>query len=497
MQVKNKFFKPFDKQFLAINEFFVGGKSLDFVNFGRLLVGIIIAFGILIFFLNTVDFSKVRIGSSLSSSEQPPPPPPDVITPPEPPAEIFSQGAVYGETSKSPPCYFSTGGPTTDPIMRGYGDINGDGQVTNEDAGLTTTNTANLSSIQKKAGDVNANGIVEFTGDGVMIGQYVGGAISTFPVCANLPPTPTPTPTYTRPYGLRVDFDGCPERTNGMAIFYWKPADSSVNWELDVSDNDWKTYHYTNEFRISGDETGSIWSLSEPMSEDFKPAADTLYKWRVFAGNNWADGPEFRTCKPETSPTPSPSPAPKRPPCFFTYIVDGDFVGSRGYGDVNGDGWVTMDDAKMTISDRDRLEGANKKAADIDANGIVDFVSDAVSIAKYVYGSIQTFPVCSGEPGAAAAGPVKIQSTSQEGGQVKTAVSVPSKDQGTYVWVSIYDSKSKLQSQTNCQVSSGSCTTMQPTPSAKGNYKVVAVADLDRDGKWYEPGEYDVKGLSF
>ena len=91
MQVKNKFFKPFDKQFLAINEFFVGGKSLDFVNFGRLLVGIIIAFGILIFFLNTVDFSKVRIGSSLSSSEQPPPPPPDVITPPEPPAEIFSQ----------------------------------------------------------------------------------------------------------------------------------------------------------------------------------------------------------------------------------------------------------------------------------------------------------------------------------------------------------------------------------------------------------------------
>src|SRR3989344_284651 len=482
-----------DRQVNKFNKFFSGSKSLDSVISRKLLIGLIIAFGILIFFLTTVNFDKIKTKSSFFGSQPPPPPPADVVSPSEPPDNVFDESNVYGETtaSKEPPCYFTAGS-----TKNGYGDINGDGGVTNEDAGLTLQ-ASTLNSIQKKAGDVNANGIVEFTGDGVMIGQYVGGAISTFPVCANLPPTPTPTPTYTRPYGLRVDFDGCPERTNGMAIFYWKPADSSVNWELDVSDNDWKTYHYTNEFRISGDETGSIWSLSEPMSEDFKPAADTLYKWRVFAGNNWADGPEFRTCKPETSPTPSPSPAPKRPPCFFTYIVDGDFVGSRGYGDVNGDGWVTMDDAKMTISDRDRLEGANKKAADIDANGIVDFVSDAVSIAKYVYGSIQTFPVCSGEPGAAAAGPVKIQSTSQEGGQVKTAVSVPSKDQGTYVWVSIYDSKSKLQSQANCQVSSGSCTTMQPTPSAKGNYKVVAVADLDRDGKWYEPGEYDVKGLSF
>ena len=147
------FFKALDSQMVKVNKFFAGAKSLNSTNFRNLLIGIIIAFGVLIFFLTTVDFSKIKVGSSLSSSEQPPPPPPDVITPPEPPAEIFSQGAVYGETSKSPPCYFPAGGPTTDPIMRGYGDINGDGQVTNEDAGLTVS-PSTLSSIQKKAGDV-------------------------------------------------------------------------------------------------------------------------------------------------------------------------------------------------------------------------------------------------------------------------------------------------------------------------------------------------------
>ena len=383
MQVKNKFFKPFDKQFLAINEFFVGGKSLDFVNFGRLLVGIIIAFGILIFFLNTVDFSKVRIGSSLSSSEQPPPPPPDVITPPEPPAEIFSQGAVYGETSKSPPCYFPTGGPTTDPIMRGYGDINGDGQVTNEDAGLTLK-ASTLSSIQKKAGDVDGNGLVDFVSDGYMISQYVAGTISTFPVCANQQPTPTPSP-------------------------------------------------------ISG----------------------------------------------------------KLPPCYFT--IDNK---PYGYGDINNDQLVTTDDVGLTINPS-ALDRIQKKAADVDANGLVDFVSDGYMISKYTAGSISTFPVCSRPtpkpsasptPKPVCSGPLRIIALETDNKAVLALVGVQDGCNSSIVWVSIYDRANRLISQTYCLISNTRCSTSQPAPPP-GDYKVVAVADLDRDGRWYESGEYDVKAL--
>src|SRR3989344_1673855 len=89
-------------------------------------------------------------------------------------------------STRPPPCYFDASGQ-----QRGYGDINGDGQVSNVDAGLVLT--PGLTAVQKKAGDVNGDGVVDFPGDGQMIAWYAAGVISTFPICATLTPTPTPT----------------------------------------------------------------------------------------------------------------------------------------------------------------------------------------------------------------------------------------------------------------------------------------------------------------
>src|SRR3989344_4183389 len=370
-----------DRQVNKFNKFFSGSKSLDSVISRKLLIGLIIAFGILIFFLTTVNFDKIKTKSSFFGSQPPPPPPADVVSPPEPPDNVFDESNVYGETtaSKEPPCSFTTGS-----TKNGYGDINGDGQVTNEDAGLTTTNTANLSSIQKKAGDVDGNGLVDFVSDGYMISQYVAGTISTFPVCANQQPTPTPSP-------------------------------------------------------ISG----------------------------------------------------------KLPPCYFT--IDNK---PYGYGDINNDQLVTTDDVGLTINPS-ALDRIQKKAADVDANGLVDFVSDGYMISKYTAGSISTFPVCSRPtpkpsasptPKPVCSGPLRIIALETDNKAVLALVGVQDGCNSSIVWVSIYDMANRLISQTYCLISNTRCSTSQPAPPP-ANYKVVAVADLDRDGRWYESGEYDVKAL--
>src|SRR3989344_3024376 len=47
-----------------------------------------------------------------------------------------------------------------------------------------------------------------------------------------------------------------------------------------------------------------------------------------------------------------------------------------------------------------------------------------------------------------------------------------------------------------CPVSGSGCSVTFSAPQFPGNYKVVAVVDLDRDGKWYESGEYAVGNLA-
>jgi hypothetical protein len=66
-----------------------------------------------------------------------------------------------------------------------------------------------------------------------------------------------------------------------------------------------------------------------------------------------------------------------------------------GYGDVNGDGFVTDEDRYMIFDWVSEFDGEDwqKEAADINNNGDVD-IGDYVAIYNYIYGFIDTFPVC-------------------------------------------------------------------------------------------------------
>ena len=81
----------------------------------------------------------------------------------------------------------------------------------------------------------------------------------------------------------------------------------------------------------------------------------------------------------------------RRPPCVGPY---------GGYGDVDGDGWVTDEDTKLVTKEVvERLNGRvylSPEAlarADVNGDGKIT-VADALLISKYVSGLDDTFPVC-------------------------------------------------------------------------------------------------------
>ena len=71
-----------------------------------------------------------------------------------------------------------------------------------------------------------------------------------------------------------------------------------------------------------------------------------------------------------------------------------------GYGDINGDGYVTKTDgetvANYVVGNVD-LTPEQQVRADVDADGVVTS-TDALLIAKYAEGKINTFSVCSAKP---------------------------------------------------------------------------------------------------
>lgn len=65
-------------------------------EFRLLLVGVVLIFAVLIFFLNTADFSKINRQQFALQSDQPPPPPPlnGMSPPPPPPPELLKLGTT-------------------------------------------------------------------------------------------------------------------------------------------------------------------------------------------------------------------------------------------------------------------------------------------------------------------------------------------------------------------------------------------------------------------
>ncbi len=268
------------------------------------LVGLIIFLAIFIFFVKSINFEKLR--SSPSSLEVPPPPPPEIL---------LEKGSVEGEqmaqvTTPSPvpnpnfpPCYFNSGGR-----QYGYGDANSDGVINEGDQELAAKIAFKQiipSADQRKAVDVDGNGIIDFVGDAILIAKYASRVISTFPICSIQRPTPTPTPTpmpsggVNLPYDLKVNLDmGCTGGPSAqMVVFSWKPARTDIAWKVSISDDNWNTMHRIYEFQVSGDRTSIMWGVNHPASGGFLPAYNTLYKWVV--SNQYTDvpGPGSAGCR--------------------------------------------------------------------------------------------------------------------------------------------------------------------------------------------------------
>lgn len=66
---------------------------------------------------------------------------------------------------------------------------------------------------------------------------------------------------------------------------------------------------------------------------------------------------------------------------------------------------------------------------------------------------------------------------------------------GRTVWVFV-GNQSNYNNWAYCTISGTGCSTRNRAPSTQGQYVIVAVSDLDQDGKWYEPGEYDKRVLN-
>src|SRR3989338_9555268 len=67
-----------DLKVLQVNKLFAGSKFPTSASFVKILIGVILAFGVLIFFLNTVDLNRLKSQTS-SLQDNPPLPPPAVI----------------------------------------------------------------------------------------------------------------------------------------------------------------------------------------------------------------------------------------------------------------------------------------------------------------------------------------------------------------------------------------------------------------------------------
>src|SRR3989344_2250862 len=77
-QDKKKLSRILDTKALQVDKLFAGSKFPTSPSFVKILIGVILAFGVLIFFLNTVDLNRLKSQTS-SLQDNPPLPPPAVI----------------------------------------------------------------------------------------------------------------------------------------------------------------------------------------------------------------------------------------------------------------------------------------------------------------------------------------------------------------------------------------------------------------------------------
>lgn len=105
-------------------------------------------------------------------------------------------------------------------------------------------------------------------------------------------------------------------------------------------------------------------------------------------------------------------------------------------------------------------------------------------------------PTPSPSPAVSCLGPLKIGTLSSPvapGGQVTTQIDGLANCNSLIVWAKI---NAQGQNWKNCTVLGSGCSIKDTAPNATGNYQILAIADLDQDGRWYEAGESDSRTLT-
>src|SRR3990167_8491564 len=376
--------KKLDAYATKLAKVFSGSEYKNPTSFLKLLLAVIVAFGVLIFFLNTVDFNKLKSQTSFFQ-DNPPPPPPELYSPPQPPEDILSEGNVQGEQIS----------PTTSSVCILY-DFDGDGKVTQADVQLV------IAMYGKAVGDSNYNDSYDLNKDGVIDASDVSMVTAQVGrVCAAIALPAAPSEIIAKSncstlgdfFDVRIKWKVNSTNESGFMI---EARESSENNFTHLVTTQGKEY-------LDGSYGYYTWNGAQ---------RDTRYVIRVgaynSAGVNWAYYDNLYTSCPTPIPTPTPSP-PTQIGCAPIGIL-------------------SMPSSVSTLA---------KVTVKIQVNGFA----------------------CNGLPAWVYVGA------------------------RPYFWQ-------------GCTLAGNSCSVTFKAPATAGSYPIVAVADLDRDGRWYENGEYDKRVLN-
>ena len=166
----------------------------------------------------------------------------------------------------------------------------------------------------------------------------------------------------------------------------FNPGEAWHRARFDDARNDWiNSTEKKDELRAAGRATAHLASMGEskrqgipnPRARHTKFKLDSLlFPTLIIGAIIWF------AKRTETEAAPEPLSRPS--PC-------GDM------GDVDGDGFVTENDAKLIMTSRRTLTPDQLRRADVNGDGMVD-VLDSLVIAQYAVGDRDTFPVCSMGP---------------------------------------------------------------------------------------------------
>ena len=451
--------KKLDAYATKLAKVFSGSEYKNPTSFLKLLLAVIVAFGVLIFFLNTVDFNKLKSQTSFFQ-DNPPPPPPELYSPPQPPEDILSEGNVQGEQIS----------PTTSSVCILY-DFDGDGKVTQADVQLV------IAMYGKAVGDSNYNDSYDLNKDGVIDASDV--SMVTAQVgrdCAGSTQTPlTPPPTATS--------SATPTPTPKPVLIPEAPPDIACNgaWQ-DIKDLG--SYAHNAMVSYNG---RLILTTVEPNNEAYRygqkviareinPRTNRDTGWYKVGFENSQNSHVLIEQNGQLTLYIYGNVAPGNNRTVFKGV----YLGEKRWGN-----WV------------------NTGALSLGRTGPYTAFFDGQLYRFWAnYGPQAVLQRCSSRPVSSPSPQVSCAPLAAfidpnpvfAGRQVVVKVTTRGFGcNGMPVWVYVGAQPYFWQS---CRLSGDDCSLTFTAPAMAGSYPVVAVADLDRDGRWYESGEYDKRVLN-